>query len=296
MKDQAELLRQKMMQKSFQSRPYNQKAARTLAIVSGKGGVGKTNISVNLAVGLAKINKKVLLFDMDIGMGNIYHLINGNPSLSIVDFFERDFPINQLIQAGPAGLSYIHGGSAFSSLFEWKEAYQEKWISGLQPLIAEFDFLIFDMGAGAAKESLNILQAVDEVLTVTTPEPTAMTDAYSMMKFIHMRDPQKIFYLICNRVESRKEGQETAGRLGSTMHRFLNVKPIFLGAIPEDSAVRKAVKMGQPFLLSFPKAKISFSFEQIVHQYAEEPKETFKEGSHFISKLRRFFTERGGYE
>lgn len=296
MKDQAELLRQKMLQKTVQTRSKTFKTARTLAVVSGKGGVGKTNISVNLAIGLAKLNKKVLLFDMDIGMGNIYHLINGSASLSIVDFFERDFSIGQLIQSGPEGISYIHGGSAFSSLFEWKDVYQKKWISALESLTEEFDYLLFDMGAGATKESLNILEAADEVLVVTIPEPTAITDAYSMIKFIYMRDQHKTFYLACNRVDSLKEGQESAERLKYTMNKFLQATPIFLGSIPEDANVRKAVKMGRPFLISYPKTKVSYSFQQIVHQYAREPEQIPKEGSRFMDKLRRFFTEKGGYE
>lgn len=296
MKDQAELLRQKMLLKAVQPRTEAFKIARTLAVVSGKGGVGKTNISVNLAIGLAKLNKKVLLFDMDIGMGNIYHLINGSASLSIVDFFERDFSIAQLIQPGPEGISYIHGGSAFSSLFEWKDGYQKKWISALESLTGEFDYLLFDMGAGATKESLNILEAADEVLAVTIPEPTAITDAYSMIKFIYMRDQHKTFYLACNRVESLKEGQEAADRLKYTLNKFLHVNPVFLGSIPEDANVRKAVKMGQPFLISYPKTKISYSFQQLVYQYAREPEQTLKEGSRFIDKLRRFFAGKGGYE
>ncbi|WP_046179189.1 MinD/ParA family protein [Domibacillus tundrae] len=296
MNDQAALLRQKMMQKSLRPTHENQKHAKTLAIVSGKGGVGKTNISVNLAIGLAKLNKKVLLFDMDIGMGNIYHLINGNTSLSIADFFEKDRPMVQLIQGGPEGISYIHGGSAFSQLFEWKKAYKEKWISALESLAGEYDFLLFDMGAGATKESLNILEAADEVLAVTTPEPTAMTDAYSMIKFIYMRDRQKSFYLVCNRVETTKEGQETANRLKSTMEAFLNVTPVFLGSLPEDSYVRKAVKIGHPFILSYPKTKISVSFQQIVHQYADVPETILEDRPRFIAKLRRFFTERGDHE
>ena len=296
MNDQAALLRQKIMQKSLKPTHRPDKQAKTLAVVSGKGGVGKTNISVNLAIGLAKLNKKVLLFDMDIGMGNIYHLINGDASLSIADFFEKDRPIGQLIQTGPAGISYIHGGSAFSRLFEWEKAYKEKWISALEGLAAEYDFLLFDMGAGATKESLNILEAADDVLTVTTPEPTAMTDAYSMIKFIYMRDRQKSFYLVCNRVETPKEGQEAANRLKSTMETFLHVTPVFLGSLPEDAYVRKAVKMGNPFILSYPKANISISFQQIVHQYAGVPEKTFDERPRFIEKLRRFFTERGDSE
>ncbi|WP_046175038.1 MinD/ParA family protein [Domibacillus indicus] len=296
MNDQAALLRQKMMQKSLKQTVQAFEQAKTLAVVSGKGGVGKTNISVNLAIGLAKLNKKVLLFDMDIGMGNIYHLINGDASLSIVDFFERNRSIDQLVQTGPGGISYIHGGSAFSELFEWKQEYKEKWMAALETLSTEYDFLLFDMGAGANAASLNILEAADEVLAVTTPEPTAMTDAYSMLKFIYMRDHEKSFYLICNRAESAKEGRETANRLKRTMETFLNVTPVFLGSLPEDACVRKAVKMGSPFTLSFPKTKVSLSFEQIVQAYAGVPEKKTEHGPRFMDKLRRFFTERGDAE
>lgn len=293
MNDQAALLRQKMMEKQSWVPAENDIQAKTMAIVSGKGGVGKTNISVNLAIGLSKLNKKVLLFDMDIGMGNIYHLINGTASASIADFFEKDVEISQLIQQGPEQMSYINGGSAFSRIFEWKESYQDKWIAALEKLSREYDYLLFDMGAGATKESLNILEAADEVLVVSTPEPTAMTDAYSMIKFIHMRDDQKVFHLVCNRAESRQEGEITLSRLKNAMETFLHSAPRILATLPEDECVRKAVKMRSPFLLSYPKAKAAASLQNVIREYAGAEAIAPVQKSHFITKLRRFFTERG---
>ncbi len=293
MNDQAAILRQKMKQKTNLQPVFNKQHAKTLAVVSGKGGVGKTNISVNLAIGLAKLNKKVLLFDMDIGMGNIYHLINGNPSFSIADFFTKDIPLPNLIEKGPEGISFIHGGSAFSELFEWKESFKEKWIAALNQLVNEFDYLIFDMGAGASKESLNILEAAEGVMAVTTPEPTAITDAYSMVKFIHLRDRKKKFYLVCNRIDTEEEGEITVGRLKNTIETFLNTTPVVLGLLPEDPLVRKSVNAGQPFTIFHPKAKISVSFDKLVRQFADVPPAA-EETTGFMSKIRRFFDKKKG--
>jgi flagellar biosynthesis protein FlhG len=292
MNDQAEILRKKMMQKAAHVNKIKGSRAKTVAIVSGKGGVGKTNVSVNLAIGLAKLGKKVLLFDMDIGMGNIYHLISKDPGHSIADFFTKGEPLASLIKSGPEGIFFIHGGSAAAQLFEWDDSYTEKWIGALEELVDDYDYLLFDMGAGASKESLNILHAAEEVLTVTIPEPTAITDAYSMMKFIYLRDQEKIFYLICNRTESEEEGRKTAGRLKQTMETFLHISPTILGSLPEDSIVRKAITAGQPFTILYPEARVSIAFDNIVKKYAGLPVNEENRKTGFIDKLRRFFTER----
>ncbi|OLN22880.1 hypothetical protein BTO30_07540 [Domibacillus antri] len=292
MNDQAASLRKKLMQKTAAVEPLKKRRAKTLAIVSGKGGVGKTNISVNLAIGLARMNKKVLLFDMDIGMGNIYHLISKDPGHSIAEFFTKGVPLTDLINSGPEGILFIHGGSAAAQLFEWDETYTEKWIQALEQLVDDYDYILFDMGAGASKESLNILLAAEAVLTVSTPEPTAMTDAYSMMKFIFLRDEEKQFFLLCNRAETEEEGFQTAERLKQTMEAFLRVSPIILGSLPDDPAVRKSVKAGQPFMIAFPEARISTAFDIIVKKYAGVPVKDEQKTSGFIDKLRRFFTER----
>lgn len=292
MNDQAETLRKKMRQKAAEINRMKKSRAKTVAIVSGKGGVGKTNISVNLAVGLAQLGKKVLLFDMDIGMGNIYHMIGEDPGHSIADFFKKGESLVSLVKPGPEGISFIHGGSAAAQLFEWNDSYTDKWIHALEELVDDYDYLLFDMGAGASKESLNILHAAEEVLTVTIPEPTAITDAYSMMKFIYLRDQEKDFYLICNRADTAEEGRKTADRLKQTMEKFLYVSPTILGSLPEDSVVRKSVAAGQPFMILYPEARVSKAFDHIVKKYAGLPENEGGQRTGFIDKLRRFFTER----
>jgi flagellar biosynthesis protein FlhG len=283
MKDQADGLRLKL-------RELQQSPAKTAAVISGKGGVGKSNISVNLAVVLAQLGKKVLLFDLDIGMANIHILSGISADRSIADFIEKHYELEDLIVPCSGGFSYIFGGSGLGRLLEWSEQDFQRWIDSIAKLQWEYDYILFDMGAGASKESLELLMSVEDLIVVTTPEPTAVTDAYSMMKYIHMRDQDKHFYLICNRAESNKEGQETLERIAAAMQKFLNKEVSRLGILPEDKLVKKAVTSQTPFFLYNPHASVSRSLKSIVEIYLSKSNKTgMIQKNHFIGKLRQFF-------
>lgn len=290
MNDQAAQLRRLVQQQTENT--GQPRTAKAIAVVSGKGGVGKSNVSVNFALSLTKRKKKVLLFDMDIGMGNIYHLLNGTSSSSILDYLKGFQPLEDVIQTGPENIHFIHGGSAFSNVFEWEEQELTRWLEALDYAARFYDYLLFDMGAGATNESLSIIDSADQVIVVSTPEPTSITDAYSMAKFIYLRDADKAFYILVNRADSQQEGLAVANRLKAVMQTYLHITPAVLGVVPEDAAVRKAVKEGVPFLLHSPRAPVSALFEEAVRQYAGETKQETKP-SLFLAKIRRFFTERG---
>ncbi|HZG71861.1 MAG TPA: MinD/ParA family protein [Chondromyces sp.] len=287
MKDQAEALRRRLLER-------NRKPAKILAVVSGKGGVGKSNISINFAVGLSRLGNKVLVLDLDMGMGNIHLLFGQQVEKSIVDFVEKDSKIEELIIEGSEGVSCLFGGSGLGRLLDWKPVHFERWVSALERLQYEYDYLLFDMGAGATKESLELLIAAEEILVVTTPEPTAIMDAYSMMKYIHLKDQSKRFYLVCNRAETNHEGAESAERLAIVMKRFLDKEISILAILPEDVNVRKAVKRQIPFLVSYPNSTISRSMEAMVKKYVFHIEEapSIRKKANFISKLRYFFYER----
>ncbi|MBM7647112.1 flagellar biosynthesis protein FlhG [Bacillus ectoiniformans] len=287
MSDQAEELRQKLLR-------AHHKPAQTIAVVSGKGGVGKSNISMNFAIQLSNYGKKVLILDMDIGMGNIHLLTGQSAEYSIIDFFENNVELEDLVVEGPGGISCILGGTSLGRLMEWGENHLERWLSAFEKLQYQYDYLLFDMGAGATKESLDIIMSVEDVIVVTTPEPTAITDAYSMMKYIHLRDEQKSFHLICNRAEKPSEGTETLRRLKHVMNQFMNKEVVELGILPEDKTVRKAVSAQQPFLLSYPNAVISQSMRGLVSKYVNSPvdAEHSFEKIGFVKKLRYFLFER----
>ncbi|MGD6803039.1 MinD/ParA family protein [Rossellomorea vietnamensis] len=289
MKDQAQSLRLKILE--AQSRN-----AKTIAIVSGKGGVGKTNFAVNFSLALQKEGKKVLLFDLDIGMGNIHIILGRQPDKTIADFINDPFSdIEDIIYHDEEGASYISGGNGLQNILEWDEEDVERLLNALSELTHSYDYIVFDMGAGAAQHTMEILMAVEDIFVVTTPEPTAVTDAYSMMKYIYLKDSCKQFYLICNRAETEKEGTETLNRLKQAMSKFLNTEVHLFGVLPEDAAVRKAVTRQVPLLNSYPQSSIVLSLNRLLSQYlAGITTFTPAEKKGFVSNLKRLLFRRNG--
>ncbi|MGE8204063.1 MinD/ParA family protein [Heyndrickxia sp. NPDC080065] len=283
MSDQAEKLRKMLMEK------YS-KTARTIAVVSGKGGVGKSNITVNSAISIAQRGKKVLVFDFDIGMGNIDVLLGIDSQNNISNYIKNNLSINDIVYTGPYNISYISAGNGFAEVLELDQTSIRRLLAELEDLQHLYDFIIFDMGAGATKTNLQVLLSVEDIIVITTPEPTSITDAYSMMKYISINAPENNLFLICNRSEREKEGKLTLERLQSAMKKFLNKDIHSLGILPEDSHVRKAVIRQEPFYSEFPHSPISAKLEQIVQNYlGENKKYDLSQTNHFIRKLRSFF-------
>ncbi|MFJ7980301.1 MinD/ParA family protein [Lysinibacillus xylanilyticus] len=288
MRDQAETLRLKMLNQQGE-------LGRAIAVVSGKGGVGKSNFTTNFATTLANKGKKVVIVDMDIGMGNINILIGKNVSYSLKDYLEGNKLLDEVIFEGPYNLKYISGGSGMSGVLEWSEILFERLIHAFEQLQKSFDYILFDMGAGATSWSLDLLASIDEIIVLSTAEPTSITDAYSMMKYIHTRDADKQFYILCNRAYSKEEGMETNERLKRTMKRFLDKEVTVLGSLPEDSVVRKAVREQVPFSLAYPDALITKTLHLIVARFMEQRAEEVhahdQSAVKFLTKLRNIFSK-----
>ncbi len=288
MRDQAETLRLKMMRQQGE-------LGRAIAVVSGKGGVGKSNFTMNFAITLAQKGKRVAIVDMDIGMGNIHILIGKNASYSLKDYLEGNKLLDEVIFEGPYDLKYISGGSGMTSVLDWSQSMFERLIHAFEQLQKNYDYILFDMGAGATNWSLDLLTSIDEIIVISTAEPTSITDAYSMMKYIHVRDPEKEFYILCNRAFSKEEGIETNERLKITMKRFLDKEITILGSLPEDPVVRKAVREQVPFSLAYPDALISKTLQLIVVHFMEHRAEEIhaheQTAKKFLSKLRSIFSK-----
>lgn len=287
MRDQAEKLRIMVQRKKMNT----QTEAKTIAVVSGKGGVGKSNISINTAYILKKKGFKVLLFDLDIGMGNV-NLILGTPSPNtLADYLQTNISIHEIIYKTKEGLFYISAGNGLNKTIELNENLLQRLLDGMEKLLFDFDYIIFDMAAGANTYTLKLLLAVDEIFVVSTPEPTAMTDAYSMMKYITLQDSPGTIYIICNRAENKKQGLETLERLKLTAKKFLNRDVITLGILPEDPHVRKAVIQQTAFTVHYPRSSISQSMEKLIDLYLTgnpNNEKQFKSRT-FVKKLRQFF-------
>lgn len=293
MKDQAEDLRLKLSMTGIEQQ-VNEKPPRTLAVVSGKGGVGKSNISLSFSISLLQKGHKVLLFDMDMGMGNLDILMGKSSEYSIVDFFDGKVSLKETIMTGPNGLKYIAGGSGLNHLVGLDDQLVNKFTHELSSIFEEYDFVIFDMGAGVTEGTLKFILSVQEIIVITTPEPTSMTDAYGMMKHIHIMDDSIPFYIIINRIQTEKEGQQTYTRISKVMNNFLGRDSVHLGAIPDDRTIQQAVRRQTPFILYNEKSPASKAIKEIRERYEqrhfnEKPTAT---SFRFISKLKQFLFER----
>ncbi|MDZ5711739.1 MinD/ParA family protein [Jeotgalibacillus haloalkalitolerans] len=284
--DQAETLRQKMMN-------LNKTQAKAIAVVSGKGGVGKSNFSINFASELAAKGNSVLLMDMDIGMGNVHILLGASSEKNILHYLEGDGLIEDVIVKVEGGFSYISGGSGLNKMVEWKDIEIQRLMDGFMLLQQSYDYLIFDMGAGASENGLELIMSADEVIVITTGEPTSIMDAYSMMKFIHMRDPEKSFALLCNRVMNPAEGKLALNRLSSAMNKFLQKEVRILGSLPEDPYVRRSVINQTPFTKLYPNSPASKTLKNMVHAYLEHNNgEVHNMKTRFTERLSAFFRKK----
>lgn len=289
MNDQAAVLREKVLKKHQNSL----RNCKTIAVLSGKGGVGKSNLSLNLSLALTKQKQRVLLFDMDIGMGNIDILIGQTASYTMVDLLEKKLSIQQIIKKGPEDLAYVAGGTGISSVFEWSPSDLAHLIQELSSLTNQYDYMIFDMGAGMSESVLKFLKAVDEMIVVTTPEPTSITDAYAAIKLAASYSVSAPVRLIINKTLSDKEGNETYERFNRAVQQFLNISISLLGIVPNDQAVQKAVNRQMPFLLQNPASKASISLIEMVNiLIPQDNRITAKNEGMFIRRLKRFFLER----
>ncbi|MFJ7976419.1 MinD/ParA family protein [Peribacillus sp. NPDC096379] len=285
MRDQAENLR------NFIEKHEHSQASKTIAVISGKGGVGKSNFSLNFAINLAKRGKRVLLFDMDIGMGNIDILFGHHSPNSIMDFFHGNLTIRETISSGPDNISIIAGGTGLTKLFSLDDELFNRFIEQFNELLHEYDLILFDMGAGINEDTAKLLLCVDELIVITTPEPTSITDAYSVMKYINSVSSDIPFHVICNRIAEEQQGKETMNRLQSVMRKFLQKEIIPLGYLPDDRTVIQAVSKQIPFILFDPSANISMALLDITSRYLNHSfseKIMFRQ-SHFLGNLKRFF-------
>jgi len=288
MRDQAETLRMMVKQSNEEAR------TKAIAVISGKGGVGKSNFSLNFSLMLSRRGFNVLLFDMDIGMGNIDILLGQSSNITIVDMFNKGLSLRELIRKGQYNLSFIAGGTGLTKIFEMDIEKVQYFVEQIQKISLEYDYIIFDMGAGISEDRLQFLMSVHEIIVITTPEPTAITDAYAAIKYIHLQDKNIPFYLVVNRACTEKEGSDTLARLTKVIKQFLGREIMKLGMLPEDRTVSKAVVKQTPFLLLDPSTKISRAMRDMVERYIANSFETEKPSTSFsfIAKLRQLFLER----
>ncbi|WP_161524678.1 MinD/ParA family protein [Alteribacter lacisalsi] len=268
--DQAASLRRKAERlKSHGNKAGAREGARILAVVSGKGGVGKTNVAVNFGASLEKSGKKVLLIDLDIGMANV-DIILGEPSgCSLPEMIENDLPSEEVLQKSAAypNLSFISGGNGLSEIMELDQVRKNLLTNRLDEWSRTFDVILLDLGAGAAKDTLNVMVTADQTVVVTTPEPAAVTDAYSVIKLIHGKKASMPVNILVNKCRDDKHGRHIYGHLSDVCRQFLGKETGYFGAVPMDESVWKAVCSQTPYTTGYPKSQASRAVQRLTKDY-----------------------------
>lgn len=259
--DQAEQLR--IIKASQQVRPL----ARVITVTSGKGGVGKSNTSINLAIQFRKMGKRVIILDADFGLANIEIMFGAVPKHNLCDLIYQGKNIREIITWGPMEVGFISGGSGIAGMSNLSRDYLNYIIQNLAQLDAIADIIIVDTGAGISDAVLEFLVASGEILLVTTPEPTSITDSYSLLKALyrHPRFDEEAtkVKMIANRVAKEEEGQILFNKLNAVVARYLKIPMSYLGCVPEDIQLSRSVMQQEPVSLQNPTAKSSVAFEKI---------------------------------
>lgn len=261
--DQAEKLRAIIKRQNR----INSSGARIITVTSGKGGVGKSNVSINLALQFRRQGKRVIIFDADFGLANIEVMFGVIPEYTLADLMFKGKELKDIITEGPEGVMFVSGGSGIARLVNLDNEQVKRLVYKLSELENMADVVIIDTGAGISPSVLEFVAASPEVLLVTTPEPTSITDSYALLKALAMydgfdRETNKIM-VVANRVSSASESNNIFEKLSAVVNRFLDVRLNFIGAVPYDTAITKAVMKQKPVTIAYPSSGAAKAFSLI---------------------------------
>lgn len=298
--DQAEKLRSiinslngiNVNQDGTQEEATVRKRARVITVTSGKGGVGKTNFSINMAILLSEFGLRVVIIDADFGLANIDVILGVMPEFTLLDVIKDNKEIAEILTQGPNNVKFISGGSGVEELIKLEKWQLDKFMEKMTQLDELADIIIVDTGAGLSENVLSFVVAADEVILITTPEPTSITDAYALIKMVSRMDKNKVLKVVINRAEDNDEAQQILKKLIFAAEKFLSYKIEPLGFILNDDNVSKAVKQQQPFILGYPKSTASRYMREITNKLAESYKDekvqTTTGVKGFIGRLMKF--------
>ncbi len=284
MADQAEKLRQIMRTKE---QGISGKS-RIIAISSGKGGVGKTNLAINLAIAYSRLGKKVIVMDADLGLANVNVVLGVIPRYNLYHLIRQQKKMKDILLSTNYGIQIVAGASGFSKIANLSDQERQSVIEELGEL-SSADIIIIDTSAGVSSNVLSFVAAADDVIIVTTPEPTAITDAYGIVKIIatEIDNLELGMKLVVNRVKSVTEGRRVAERVINIAGQFLNIKLDYLGYIYDDIQVHNAVIKQKPFLALDAKGKASICVDHLARRLENIE---FKEGGGVQKFIKRFFS------
>ena len=240
---------------------------KSIAITSGKGGVGKTNVSVNLGLCLAELGKRVLLFDADLGLANVDILFGFTARHNVADVVDGKLHLRDIMVEASNGMQVLPATSGILQLEHPSQSVLAQLAEQMDELSQDFDVLLLDTGAGLRDTSLFFNSAADEVLVVTTPEPTAITDAYAMIKVLVTEYRVNTAQLLINEAVDEREGRQIFKKIADVSKQHINFEPGYAGWVAKDERLEAAVRKRRPVVMSYPSAPSSQSFKRIAKDF-----------------------------
>jgi flagellar biosynthesis protein FlhG len=250
-------------------RPASDKI-RIIAVASGKGGVGKTSLTVNLAIALARAGKKVMILDADLGMANVDIMMGLTPRYTLHDVIQGHRAISDIVLDGLEGVKIVPGCSGIFEAVSIQRIRREALMAELEYYSRDMDYVLVDTGAGISKTVLGFVASADDVIVVVTPEPTSIADGYGIIKIVSRFRLHKKVFLVVNMANNVQEAEETARKIEIVANNYLDISIKRLGVIYADPSVKKSIKEMTPFIIKYPRSQAAFSVERIARNIIED--------------------------
>lgn len=244
---------------------------QVIAVTGGKGGVGKSNVSVNLSLALAEMGRRVVLMDADLGLANIDVLLGITAGRNIADVLSGECSLREVLVDGPGGIKIVPASSGTQRMTHLGALEHAGLINAFSEISDDLDVLIIDTAAGISEQVVSFVRAAQEILVVVCDEPTSITDAYALIKLLNKQHDVLRFRVLANQVRSEQEGRHLFGKLTKVTDRFLEVALQYVGSIPFDEAVRKAVQRQRPVYEAYPRSKAALAFKQLAQKVDSWP-------------------------
>lgn len=277
--DQAATLRNLNTNRPETDQGNDEPATCVYSITSGKGGVGKTAVVANLAFHLASLGKRVLILDADLGLANIDVVFGLSPAFNLNHFFTGEQDLQQIMVDGPMGIKILPAGSGIQNFTRLDSHQKMRLLDGLDSMQTHFDYVLIDTEAGISENVTYFNTAAQEILVVTTPEPTAITDAYALMKLLSTQYHEKHFNLVINQIRTEDEALEVYRKLTMVANRYLDISIDYLGSIPEDKLMIDSIRKQRVISELQPNSKTSDAFRHLAARICLEPAQSEPKGN-----------------
>ncbi len=272
------------------TQPDRDQVTSVYSITSGKGGVGKTAVTANLAYSLAMLGKRILILDADLGLANIDVVFGLTPMYNLNHFFSGEQDLDTILVDGPLGIKILPAGSGIQNFIRLDSHQKMRLLDGLDSMHNSFDYVLIDTEAGISENVTYFNTAAQEILVVTTPEPTAITDAYALMKLLSTKYHEKHFNLVVNQIQSEDEALDVYRKLTMVSNRYLDISIDFLGSVPEDRQMIESIRKQRVIIELYPHSRITAAFSQLAGRICMEPSHCEPKGNlqFFWNKLLNF--------